>query len=250
MPLLRLLWVSWFVLGSGCIIDRDPEAPEVDDSQAAVEGNGDLASEPRTSESFTRVEQRSLTRVEIMVDATLDQSTTRVVCDRNLLPFISTLVHEDRLQVWSSVPLIPTAPCKVLVELPKLVELETRGDGALEARGDIRELERITASQYSDTEVRGLDLDSLEVEVRETSSVMLSGAARNLRIVSSSRRDVHARDLSAERAEIVSTGTGLVSVRATEGVVGELNGDGNIEVFGEPAERDIRQSGNGKVLLR
>ena len=252
MPWLRsLLSVSWLVLAVGCVIDLDPEEdPELRDSDGVVEGDGHTSLDRRTIPPFTRVVHRGSIRVDIAVDPTLEHNSIVITCDRNLMRFIDTLTFSDQLQIETTALLAPKELCRLEIEMPELVQLEHRGDGVLYARGDIRELERIEVSQFGDTAVRDLELDSLEVEASDGAGLRLSGGVEDLRIESSSRRDVQARDLAAERVEIVSSDTGLISVRASERVSGELRGDGDVEVFGDPSELDLTQSGSGEVLFR
>ena len=86
--------------------------------------------------------------------------------------------------------------------------------------------------------------------VTDDIEVIGSGVTESYRLQASDGSDVDLVDLQASSVEIDVSGGSDVSVFVSESITGQASGAADIEIFGSPANLDVRESGAADVSLR
>jgi hypothetical protein len=212
-------------------------------------GNGVPATEMRDHTAFSGVENRGEVPVDVIGGPDF---AVEVECDDNLLDVIETRVDGDTLIVRQEGPgdLQPRTDCVVRVALPRVDRLWSSGSSGIHAAGDLGGIEVIGNTGSGEVLVDGVESESLVVESTGSGPITVEGVATFVDYTHSGSGGVHARDLIAAEATVISSGSGSTELTATEGVDIVLTGSGGVEVFGDPERRDVVETGSGRVSFQ
>lgn len=192
-------------------------------------GSGNLVTEVREVDSFDRIDVGSAINLDVVVDASVEQSVT-VTYDDNLLDNLITRVQggELALDFDGNVNLTGAANRVIEVITPELVALD--------------------ASGATDVAVRGSE-SNLVIDASGASSVTVSGSAENVELDVSGASDVDLTDLSVADVALDVSGASTVTVDATGVISGEASGASTVEVRGDPASVLVETSGASSIDL-
>jgi hypothetical protein len=196
LPLLAAGLLALTVPATGCI---------------GVGGSGTLAKETRNVDDFHAVEVGGAFEVETEVGPAV---TVTVIGDDNLLPYLTTEVHDGRLRIGQTKSLRPRAGLTVLLTTPRLDGLEVSG--------------------ATDATVRGIETERFDLEVSGAGDVELSGQVTRLNVEISGAGDLHARALEAQSVHVELSGAGEAEVSAAERLEVDVSGAGDVDYWGDP----------------
>jgi len=272
---------------SGCIIVAGPPGSDytvhTPFSGKTVEGDGVAARDVRSVAALTGLNVGGAMVVEVRVGAA---PSLVVEGDSNLVRLVQTETRGSTLHIGTDARMRSTMPLKVIYTTPRLTELRAGGSGqvtvrdlrgdALEVRqggsgvtrlyGDVADLEasvagsgRIEANELragsahmgvsgsgrlSVGEVRG---DYARASVSGSGRVEAAGAVQRVNVSVSGSGNVDLVNLTSERGELSSSGSGGISATVRQSVVAQTSGSGPIRVYGQPAQRTI--SGRGVQVM-
>lgn len=211
-------------------------------------GNGNLDTEARDVDTFTKV--TNATQLEVVVR--VNDSSARAVdvtCDSNVLDYILTEVRDHRLVIKTEPNVILTVhdDCSASIMTPELRELAATGSGDVYASGDLDEIYRIENNGSADVLVSDIAVDDLRLRDTGSGAIIASGTCDTVDITNTGSGDVDARDLFAVDATVTSTGSGNVSVRASGTCDVTLTGSGNVDIYGDPVDVIETNTGSGTV---
>lgn len=192
-----------------------------------IEGSGDLATEQRDVDEFTRIELKGCVDVFVTVG---EARKVTLTFDDNLLDLIKTDVRGKTLKITTEKSYSSRRSCKVEISVPKLEEVRVTGSG--------------------DVEIYSLSGDYFEFTVSGSGDMRAEGEIDELDIRVSGSGDVDTRDLVAKEASVKISGSGDVKVYATEGFYGRVSGSGDIDVYGNPENMSRHVSGSGDIRKR
>lgn len=133
------------------------------------------------------------------------------------------------------------------ITVPALVGVEASSGADVDLpgfKGDRLELE---ASSGADITVTDATLGTVTANASSGSDITLSGEAQAIEADASSGADINAEDLASAAATAqVSSGAGI-SLRASQSIRAEASSGGDIEVYGNPATRDVDASSGGDI---
>ncbi len=215
----------------------------------AVEGNGKRVTEKRSAEDFSAVDGNGPLDVEIRPGEDFD---VELRLDSNLLEFVETRVHGKRLEITTDDVNIDTdlpGP-HVIVELPVLEHAELSGSGTVRVR-DFDHQKAVTLELSGSGQViyDGTSPE-LTISLSGSGNVDAAGAADWGDFVLSGSGEIDASDLDVAEARLRLFGSGEIDASVFERVDIELDGSGGIDVNGNPAVRNVSQSGSGDVTVR
>lgn len=196
-------------------------------SSCGIPGNGIEASETRDPGGFAAVAASGA--LDVLVTSGKPHAVL-VRGDENLLPYVTTEVHGDRLVLGTSHSVRPRRKLVVEVALPQLHAL--------------------SASGATDIAVTGIDAASLDVDSSGASDVRLEGRTDRLILDASGAADVDASRLSSIRAEIDSHGAAGVIVSVADHLRARASGASEILYSGDGVTVDADASGAASVARR
>ena len=190
-------------------------------------GSGDLKTEPREVDEFTRVSLAGSFKVEITVG---EAQSVELTFDDNLLDNIVTEVRRGELMLETKDSFSSRKPCLVKITVPTLEGVYCSGSG------DIR--------------IDNLKGDQFECQISGSGDVVANGEVKELELVISGSGDIDTRDLKAEDVYARVSGSGDMDVYAIKSIRGTVSGSGDINYYGDPPSTRIRVSGSGDIRPR
>lgn len=129
------------------------------------------------------------------------------------------------------------------------IEITKRGSGKLVFDGRFRQ---IVASAHGSGEavINGGDSDKVSLEMIGSGEMRVSGSCKDLRAEHSGSGELDAQHLASDYAVLEQNGSGSASIFARNNVVLALAGSGDVDVHGNPAERNVSRTGAGDVNFR
>lgn len=244
-------------------------------------GSGNLISEEREVDDFTRIENRGSADIFIIVGR---EKKVTVKLDDNLLDYIITEVRRGTLEIRSEGSYSSRRGCTIEIYVPSLeavsasgsgdIEIEhlesksfsyrQSGSGDLRAEGEAGELD-IRVSGSGEVDAGELLADDVSVSVKGSGDVQvhamrtldarasgsgditIEGEVEEAEIETNGSGDIDARRLIATIAYVRTRGSGDVRIRVTEDLDGTTSGSGDIYYYGNPEHVSRRSSGSGEV---
>lgn len=231
-----------------------------------IEGSGNVTTETRQVSNFSQVKLLGIGEVSVVQG---DEETLRIEAEDNLIPYITTEVKGDTLEIGfkSGLPLSvwPTKPVKFYVTMKSVEGLQVRGSGDINAErlaadqlqltvtgsGDItvNELEVKTLSNTisgsGDILVDQLKADSAKTTLSGSGKCVLAGQTIKQSTYISGSGDYLAFELQSQTAAMRLIGSGDVQAWVTEDLDVNVAGSGDIEYYGTPnVSQRVVGSGN------
>jgi len=244
-------------------------------------GSGNLITEERDVDNFTKIETRGSADIFITVG---EEKKVTVRFDDNLIDFIITEVSRGTLEIHTEGSYSSRKGCTIEISIPSLEAVSASGSGDIEierleaetfdyrqsgsgdfrAEGKVGELE-IKVSGSGDVDAGELMADGVVVTVRGSGDVQVharrtleahtsgsgditaDGEVEEAEIETSGSGNIDARRLIASNAYVRTRGSGDVRVRVTEDLDGATSGSGDIYYYGDPEHVSRKSSGSGEV---
>jgi len=131
-----------------------------------------------------------------------------------------------------------------------LVEVVASGSGALEIDvADVPDSCSLDVVHTGSGRVRIGDVEACDLSISQSGSgsSSIAGRVSELDLDVSGSGGVKERDLVVDRADIGISGSGGVELTVRESVRARLSGSGGAVIHGSPDERDIQETGSGRV---
>jgi hypothetical protein len=232
-----------------------------------IEGSGDLVSEDRDVDEFTRIESSGPFDVVVTIG---DKQSVSITFDDNLIDLVETNVRRKTLQIYSDENFDSEHSCRVEVTIPKLERVVTRGSGDITVEsvsgkrfdcrvngsGDIMvgELacDRVECSIHGsgDIVLQQLDGEFVECLIHGSGDFSAEGKVDEIEISIHGSGDVDTRDLRAQTADVTVQGSGDVRVHCEDSFDGAVYGSGDIIFYGDPKYISKHVSGSGSIRGR
>jgi hypothetical protein len=126
------------------------------------------------------------------------------------------------------------------------VDVQLDGSGSVKFNGRYRRLSA-TLHGSGDLEVDGGNSDKISADLAGSGHLTLAGASRELAAHLAGSGELDAQHLRAEKVTIDQMGSGHSTVHARAIVSATVSGSGDVEVYGNPAQRTVRRMGSGDV---
>lgn len=127
------------------------------------------------------------------------------------------------------------------------IAIQLNGSGSLRFNGRYRSA-RVGLSGSGDLDVNGgAALDRVETRLMGSGRITVAGNARALDAQTTGSGHLDAEHLRAEEVTLSQKGSGDSAVQARGKVRIALSGSGDVEVYGNPAERSSSRTGSGSV---
>lgn len=213
-----------------------------------VAGSGVTATQARTIADFTSLSVADGLRLEISRGPT----SLTIEGDDNLLPLIKTEVVDGRLIIRKTTreSFRVTRPIVLRLTTPSLSQLEASGGTDVLLADAAAPRFSADLSGGVDFEVRGLDVESLELHASGGVEVKAAGVAKAAQLTVSGGADVDGRQLKVTHVAVDGSGGSDIELTALESIAGELSGGGSVTVHGHPANARVQTSGGASVDYR
>ena len=140
------------------------------------------------------------------------------------------------------------------IEAERLVanrlSIDASSSADVEARAETDQQIRIAASSSADVELNLSGGADIELEASSSADLELDGTCDHIVITASSSADVEGRELICASAKVKASSSADVNLSVTDTVEASASSGGDINIFGNPAQRDVRESSGGDVSFR
>ncbi|SFD41960.1 GIN domain-containing protein [Massilia yuzhufengensis] len=224
------------------------ETREVPAGVTAIDLNGpiDLTLRYGSSPSLkVRGESRLLGNVDVTKEGDILHIGIRGMVLRHRRPLQVELV----LPSLSSVTVDGSGESTVNGFSGERIEVRMEGPGSLRFNGRFRQVEASLSGSGELDLNGGAGIERFEAALSGSGEMTIVGATRELEATASGSGELDARHLRAATVKVGQTGSGRSTVQARENVAASISGSGDIEVFGNPAERSISRTGTGSVTF-
>ncbi|HQU94415.1 MAG TPA: head GIN domain-containing protein, partial [Pyrinomonadaceae bacterium] len=189
----------------------------------AEKGSGNVASERRTVEEFSKLDVSHVFQVEVVAQS---DYAVEVEADDNLLQFIKTEVSGDTLHI----------------ELDQRVKTSN----GMKIRISAPDIERVQASGASRVNISNLKNSELAIDTSGASKINVSGETGTLTVDVSGASQIDAGELSTVIANVDASGASHVNVNVSKDLTAEASGASRITYSG-PAHVSKSTSGASSV---
>jgi len=199
----------------------------IPDIPATVKGSGNVISETREVSGITSIDLQDSIEVNVKFGAV---ESLVITGEDNIIFLIETNVSNHQLIIKTK-PLMTysaTKPVRVDVTVTSLEGITLSGSGGLELSG-----------------YRG---DSLTMDLSGSGTLSADGTANTVTITQGGSGDVDAHRLSVKKATVVLSGSGSVTVFASEELDATISGSGQIRYSGNPNKINKNISGSGTII--
>lgn len=133
------------------------------------------------------------------------------------------------------------------ITLPMLTAATASSGADIGLRAIEGDVLRLDASSGADITLTGGRLGRLDANASSGSDIAVSGSAQRVHLNASSGSDIDADDLVAEEGEVEVSSGANISAHLTESVRAGASSGGDIEIAGNPRQRDVDASSGGEV---
>lgn len=212
-----------------------------------VRGNGNIVKEDRSVDDFNGVEVHGALDVYVSQG---DQKAVRIEGDENLMKFIVTETHGNRLEVRTKqgYNLHPSKKMKIYVTSPQFTHLDV--SGACNIIGE----NKISSNDKLELEVSGAgdirmeaDAPDLSASISGSGKVDLKGRTQNFELDLSGAGKATCFDLMAENTKVEISGAGSAEVFASVKLDAQVTGAGKVRYRGNATNVQQQISGAGSV---
>jgi hypothetical protein len=224
-------------------------------------GNGQVTSETRQLESFSKVEVAGAYSVFISHDS---KSEVRIEAESNLIQYIRTDVSNGVLIIDNSQNIDPDFEIKIYIKTPELNALLLSGSGVIEADSLVGSTAEVIISgsglintniiaesaivQNSGSGALTLAVDSqtLLCNLSGSGYANLSGNADNGNFVISASGSIDAFNLTLNELDATISGSGNMGVSVLDFLKVLISGSGSLTYSGDP-DLDVNITGSGSI---
>lgn len=212
-----------------------------------IEGNGRRARESRDVSDFNAIQSGVPLDVQVRQG---DQTALVLSLDSNLVSHVYTDVRDNVLTIESDGDLVNfVSGPHILITLPHLFSARTTGSGNFDAK------------TFDETETISLDVSGsgplvfagsaprIEAVIDGSGDMHLSGTADDEHLAVSGSGSLDARDVDASEAYLRIAGSGGESATVDGHVVLDINGSGNVDLYGAAVVDRSYMFGPGELRI-
>jgi hypothetical protein len=249
---LSILFTLAALLGVGC--------------GPVIQGSGNVTAETRQVSNFSQIKLSGIGDVSITQG---DTETLRVEAEDNLIPYITTEVHGDALEIGfmpnMPVNIWPTKPVKFYVTMKNITGLQARGSGNISADRIAANQLQLTVFGSGNITINQLDVKTLTNTLNgsgdilvehlkaETTATVISGSGQCSLAGETTKQytqitgsgDYLAFNLRSQSAAMHLAGSGDARTWVTKNLDVNMVGSGDVEYYGTPnVSQHVAGSGN------
>lgn len=197
----------------------------VSTGDSGVKGSGKQITEKRLLSSFRAVEVRAGAEVVLHLGQ-VPQAIIRA--DDNIAPLISMEVRGGTLVISAEKSFSTRQPVEIEIKAPQIASVTAEGSG--------------------DVAIDSINTSALDLTIAGSGDLDAEGQVGQLAAVVTGSGSLGLGDLKAQSVRITIDGSGDAVVSASDELIAEINGSGNITYLGQPKEIKKTINGAGEIV--
>lgn len=219
-------------------------------SWETIKGNGVFKKETRSVTGYNGIQSQGALNV-IISYGTSDNIT--VEADENLLPYIETVVENEKLIIRTKkrVNLKSNERLTVHASLTRLTSLVLSGSGNISGDGAFSNRGRTEVRLSGSGNIKlGVDtFDELDVAISGSGNVVIKGNnSNNITAAISGSGNIDCSNFSTNDVFAKVSGSGDIRVHSKKSIDAKVSGSGNIYYKGSASNLNSKSSGSGKII--
>lgn len=215
-----------------------------------IKGNGELKKETRTVGSFTGLLSQGAVNVQIEYG---DANTITVEADENLLPYLETVVEDEKLIIRSkkNVNLKSSSKMQVNVSMTKISSLRLSGSGNINGNGGFTNggKTEIAISGSGNITLGFNNFGELDLALSGSGNMDLqSNKTEKITAAISGSGNIDCSSISVNDVDAKISGSGNIKVNVNHSIDAKISGSGNVMYKGDAQSITSKTVGSGKVL--
>jgi len=212
-----------------------------------IKGNGKVVKSERQVEKFESISASAGLDVILIQD-----SIVKVVveADGNLQDNIKTEVSDGELKIYPEKRIRSSKAKKVYVTFISIHSLAASSGSKIKSKSELK----LTSLDLSASSGANIDMSlvvtELNVECSSGGDIDLSGTAANLSVDGSSGANIKASELQSKVCTAGASSGAKLKIYVSEKIIAKASSGGNINVKGNPTERNIEKSSGGDVSFK
>ena len=170
-----------------------------------------------------------------------------VEADDNLQQIIKTEVSNGELKIYPKERISSCEAKRIFVTFKTIHSLEASSGSDVTSKKELK----MPSLQLSVSSGANIDLalvvKTLNADGSSGGNVKLTGSAESFEVEGSSGANIKARELEAKTCNAGASSGANLKVNVTEKISAQASSGGNIEVKGNPKERNVQKSSGGNV---
>lgn len=229
---LRLMFVGCLAAVSGC---------------HGIEGSGVRVRQSRQVPDFTSIQSRVPFDIQVRQS---DQTSVTLSLDSNLVSHVYTDVRNQILDIESDAdPLSFVTGPHIIITMPHLLSAQTSDSGSFDAKTfDETDTVRLASSGTGSFTFAG-SASRIEAVVDGSGDMHLTGKAEDEHLAVSDSGSLDARGVISKNAYVRISGAGGVSATVDGPVDVDVNGSGNVDLYGDVVIGHSYMFGPGEVRI-
>lgn len=237
MQFKTLLWlmIFCFAISSGYVFGREN-----------VYGSGVVTTETRTVGPFTGIELQGVGQVYLTQGS---PAAITVITDNNLLPLVKTEVHNGRLglKFKDDITVKKMTKLEFRITVPQLTEVIIAGAGNFYSKTTFNAHDLIMTVNGSGNIEMELAADGVTENINGAGNIKVSGNATQQNITIRGQGNIDGKAMTSRNTEVKVAGVGDCTVMATETLIVNIAGVGNVYYGGGGKLIRSNVSGVGKI---
>ncbi len=199
-----------------------------------IKGSGNVSSEVRHVSGFSGVDVSSALEV---VYTEGPEYRLEVVADDNLISYIKTEVHGNKLRIGvrEGKSFKKVTKTEVHITAPSLTDIELSGASRFEAVNTIHGTNLKTRLSGASSVVCSVELSSLQGDLSGASTLTVAGGTTNANLSASGASSYKTGGLTTEKAIIDFSGASTGEIKVLSTLVANLSGASRLHYSGNPS---------------
>lgn len=170
-----------------------------------------------------------------------------VEADDNLQQIIKTEVSNGELKIYPKERIRSCESKKVYVTFKTVHSLEASSGSEIKSKMELKmPALQLSVSSGANMDL-GLAVKNLTADGSSGGNVKLTGSSESFEVEGSSGANIKARDLIVKTCSVGASSGANIKVNVSEKITAQASSGGNIEVKGNPKERNVQKSSGGNV---
>jgi len=206
----------------------------------------DMSSEVRDLPVFSKIVVKGSADVNVVAG---ERQSVEVTTESDYLSRVETEVRGDTLYISQEGRNWRNVDVNLEVRVGNLNGVYVQGSGDFDIANLNSDAFEVIIQGSGDVVVSGKS-KSFNLEIDGSGNVMLSGDCGSLDVEIDGSGDVDSRNLKCETVDVFIDGSGDVDVYASRSVVAEMEGSGDLKIYGDPDKirPKIKGSGSFEVI--
>lgn len=212
-----------------------------------VKGNGNIITETRTTSEYDEISAGGSFDVVLVKGK---EGSIKIEGEENIIPFIEIEVKNGNLQIKykRNANISTTKKMTITVPFTKISKVSLGGSGSITNENVIKTTDFSASLGGSGNIKLTIETTSMSVNIGGSGNIELSGKTNEFECSVAGSGNVNAFDLNAEVTNATIAGSGNIKTTVTKKIKAKVVGSGNIYYSGNPAEKDVKSVGSGKII--